>query len=625
MILAVLLIGKIFKSQLSKRWHYYIWLVVVLRLLLPFSLDYGLGSIGSLEQAPTAPSYSVAPPTADGVFKQEASEFPSALEESADAISLGSLMNNLNTVMDTLWIPWLLVALALLIRKITLYQSFVKYISAGKTEMSDPAVLNIFGDVCTELKINRTIELYINSLVSSPLLIGIRSPYVVLPTMPAGEIEFRYICLHELTHYKRGDIYYKWLMQLILCLHWFNPLIHLMTKKASRACELSCDSAMMRGFSAMEREMYGDTLLESLKSPGEYREGIAALTLSENASRLGERLQEIKKSPKKKKWTSGLAILSVVLLFGGGVSLGVYSAKTPEPANRLSLADKIIYTDVGIDHTAHPAPLGKNIYIWDGSYPENFEAVDSETYTWDNAFAPTMMPKGYREDAVLGATITREVIYVNDNGAELIFSQDDDNVSGEISFDTENAQVAESVIINDSEGFLINKDGRNTLIWSIDDKLFYLYSNESSEALIAIAGGVKPSKYLHLPDAVPVQKQLVQEFTASVEYDKQDCVLRFTIPEEIPPECTFNVWLNGNLNAGDAGMSVKVFRSESEKVSWEPGKTYTHQFGKDSLRDMIILAEATLVENPDTSYADNVTIDANGEIIINSSESYSYK
>jgi beta-lactamase regulating signal transducer with metallopeptidase domain len=38
-IAVLLLLRPLYKNRLSKKWQYYVWLVVILRLMLPFSFD----------------------------------------------------------------------------------------------------------------------------------------------------------------------------------------------------------------------------------------------------------------------------------------------------------------------------------------------------------------------------------------------------------------------------------------------------------------------------------------------------------------------------------------------------------------------------------------------------------
>lgn len=47
--------------------------------------------------------------------------------------------------------------------------------------------------------------------------------------------------VYELTHFKHGDMFYKWLVQLTVCLHWFNPLVYFICRDIGRLCEFACD------------------------------------------------------------------------------------------------------------------------------------------------------------------------------------------------------------------------------------------------------------------------------------------------------------------------------------------------------------------------------------------------
>ena len=140
---------------------------------------------------------------------------------------------------------WLVMALILFIRKITVYQDFVKYIRASCVEVADIDLLERFGKLVERKQINTTVELYTNNLISSPLLIGFFRPYIILPTVDLSPTDFDYTILHELVHFKRRDMFYKWLVQFTLCIHWFNPFVYLMSREIGKVCELSCDEAVM--------------------------------------------------------------------------------------------------------------------------------------------------------------------------------------------------------------------------------------------------------------------------------------------------------------------------------------------------------------------------------------------
>lgn len=100
----------------------------------------------------------------------------------------------------------------------------------------------------------------------------------MLPSVDIPKNDFQYIFLHELTHYKRWDMFYKWLMQIALCLHWFNPLVHLMSREITKACEFSCDEAVLTKMGQENAQDYGKTLLNAMAVVGNTRK-ISALSL----------------------------------------------------------------------------------------------------------------------------------------------------------------------------------------------------------------------------------------------------------------------------------------------------------------------------------------------------------
>jgi hypothetical protein len=121
----------------------------------------------------------------------------------------------------------------------------------------------------------------------------------------------------------------------------------------------------------------------------------------------------------------------------------------------------------------------------------DLEFVDSDIYTWDHAFAPTVMPQGYVVEDVLDSTLIHVVIYTHENGGEIKFLQNDGRGESTLRVDSEDAQLVQTVFINDSEGILVNKDGLNTLVWRIGDSILSLASNENNETLMDIAKGIK--------------------------------------------------------------------------------------------------------------------------------------
>lgn len=334
LLILALLLGKHFlKDKISRQWQYYIWLVVVLRLLLPFGPEVSLlgktyqAADQAITQAAPLPSQqpainapgNILAPTVDLEKNNETVNSPA--ENSTTAHPLQEIWGLLA---NHVWLVWLVVALGLLIRKITVYQGFIRYIYAGLTPVSDIELLDRLSIVAEQAGIKKPIELCINPLVSSPLLTGFFHPCIVLPNADISEKDFQYIVLHELTHYKRRDMFYKWLVQITVCLHWFNPLVYLMSREVTKACEFSCDEAVLAKMGCNHAQDYGKTLLDAMAAVGKYKENLGAVTLGENKELLKERLGAIMNFEKKSKAVRLLTGALTLCVIVGAAFVGVY-------------------------------------------------------------------------------------------------------------------------------------------------------------------------------------------------------------------------------------------------------------------------------------------------------------
>lgn len=369
MILLLFLLRPLYKNRLSKRWQYYIWLIVVLRLLIPVTPRSSLiGNLfyqaeaaeaillprplstqnSSLQesfpfQGSTGPEHSITDPTTaqnntDSV-KQTIQNTASKKEtDLPDRSTAESMSANANQISRTLITLWLFTALLLFVHKITVYQSFLKYVNAGSKPIEDINLLEQFGHIMEQQNIKGSVDLHHNNLVSSPLLIGFFHPRIVLPDVNLSETAFYYTILHELTHYRRLDIFYKWLVQLTLCLHWFNPFVYLMGREVNRLCELSCDERVMMPLSENSRKAYGDTLLNAVGRCGSYKDSLSAIALQESKELLKERLNAILHYKNLSKTVRYASILFTGILIGSAAVLGAYAAPTGKSVPSTSLA-----------------------------------------------------------------------------------------------------------------------------------------------------------------------------------------------------------------------------------------------------------------------------------------------
>lgn len=343
LILILLALKRLYKDYFSKCWQYYIWLAVTLRFLVPNAPDAVVVRI--LLQTDTWMGQSVitdanqmnqknrnqiiryesgwqSDTQASGAYSDTAAPASGLQMDDAGILSLPDFGR---VCVYLFWI-WLVPASVFLLRKIRSYCSFMHHIRTTGTEVPDPAILNLLAGCAEACNIRKPVKLYYKPQLSSPVMAGFFHPCIVMPERELSDTELSFIFTHEMIHYKRRDMFYKWLVQMVVCIHWFNPLVYLMEKEVNRACELSCDEAVIRSLGREERKAYGDTLLSCARTDASLRHPDSFLTLTEGAQQLKERLGEIMNvKTETKKMKIWMAVLTACI-FTGSAAIGAYIA-----------------------------------------------------------------------------------------------------------------------------------------------------------------------------------------------------------------------------------------------------------------------------------------------------------
>ncbi len=354
----LILLKPLYKKRTSQKWQYYIWLVVIIRLLLPFNIGFNL-----LESIYYNACSSLIPPINKTVLAEHYS--PETLlpgngstpkinqKESINEAKTASGKNNTtlkakNTVQklpgklilfarQNVFYIWLVIAIALFTRKLTVYQGFNNYLKAGAFETNSLNIWETTGILVEKYHIKPNVSIYINNVVSSPLLTGFFKPCIILPSEEIQETDLHNIISHELIHLKRKDMFYKWLVQFTACIHWFNPLIYFIMHETNKLCELSCDEVIIKNLGSKERKEYGNTLLNMADSRRKLKNPGMSVTLNEGSKLLKERLGKIMEF--KKKSLSCTVISAALALSLCATAAATGTAGTKRTDNSLELAE----------------------------------------------------------------------------------------------------------------------------------------------------------------------------------------------------------------------------------------------------------------------------------------------
>ena len=98
------------------------------------------------------------------------------------------------------------------------------------------------------------------------MAVGLFRTTVYLPHEHYTAQELEMIFRHELIHWQRKDLWYKLLLLAARSIHWCNPLVWRMAKRAERDLEISCDSMAVQGRDAAYRKAYGLMILQEAEA-----------------------------------------------------------------------------------------------------------------------------------------------------------------------------------------------------------------------------------------------------------------------------------------------------------------------------------------------------------------------
>lgn len=326
--LVLFLLRKVMKKRYPARAICFVWAILAIRLLIPVQLTLpdppvqvtpikyvafreDLGSISYENGTPLQPVERTGPV-----------QFQTFTESESWDGSLSS--DKLIPVAKMLFILWGMGMLAYAIWQAYSYMSFL-YLAR---EAGQPAERDTLHRVLAEQKqslgIRRNIPLVVTPAADCPMLAGFVRPALYLPDEALSEQEAMFIFRHELTHYKRGDLWLKLLLTAAKMVHWFNPLVYLMARFAQEDIELACDDAVVRGMDGAARRAYGETILRSAAAQVKKRALVSCFTGDKKT--LMRRFEGLFDTRAKKRGVA-LVVAAAVLVGSLGCAVSVGESK----------------------------------------------------------------------------------------------------------------------------------------------------------------------------------------------------------------------------------------------------------------------------------------------------------
>ena len=295
----------------SEKWRYYAWLIIVAGLIVPFR-----------------------PQFESAIVKLEI-EKPAAIIETAGFVEF--IENAEITVVPPgfPYITWWQTAMFIWISGMIIFCGyrmikhlrFVNIVKRWSKNTPGEYILELFENLKSEMSITRKIELKICPVIYSPILAGLFKPRIFLPETNLTEHELRFILKHELVHYKRKDLLYKYLLFIATAVHWFNPLVYMIARAASAQCEKACDDAVIGDADFTVRKRYALMILDLAKTQSKVQTALITNFYGDKYN-MENRLLSIMDTSRKK---TGLIILCCMLAATLSMSfIFAVTAYTPE-------------------------------------------------------------------------------------------------------------------------------------------------------------------------------------------------------------------------------------------------------------------------------------------------------
>jgi beta-lactamase regulating signal transducer with metallopeptidase domain len=311
--------------------RYALWLVLLVKLLLPPSLALPTGVAWWLFPA-AAPAN---PQTTRFVVSYGADTAPSLPSQPAPAFT--PPRPPMSAAAWTI-LAWSAISVGLLAWLTARWRRVTHDVRCATPA---PAWLNeLFDEAKGSAGLRRPVRLRLTDQAMSPAVCGLFRPVILLPQSLVEKLpptQLRAVLLHELIHLRRGDVWANCVQSLLQIVYWWHPLLWLANARIRRIREEAVDDTVMLTLRD-DAESYAPTLLEVAKLA--FHRPLASLGLVgilESRSALRQRIERLVnfRAPRK----AGLTLVSLcgICIFS---ATALPMGESPAPSSDASKVDR---------------------------------------------------------------------------------------------------------------------------------------------------------------------------------------------------------------------------------------------------------------------------------------------
>lgn len=324
LVLCLALLRPLTIKTLTATWHYRMYTLVVLFMLVPVGIVGG-NLLSNMLSTTNQGLPNVPVILNDMIAVQQTDKLPLEIGQALPQIDLATVSPTapttttfiFKTFLSFLPLIWLAGVLVFTLFYGIRFVRFKRKIIRTSLEIDDRLTLLALENSMTEMGINGNLRILSNNIIKTPILTGMFKTFLILPEVEISERELNVILKHELTHFKRRDLWVKSLALMVNAIHWFNPVAYRLTKNIDSFCELSCDEQVVSDMSMEERKFYGETILNVLYRVVNQHTGMYA-TLAESKRGIERRLAHMMnvKNTSKRIIIVSIAIAATLCITG---------------------------------------------------------------------------------------------------------------------------------------------------------------------------------------------------------------------------------------------------------------------------------------------------------------------
>jgi beta-lactamase regulating signal transducer with metallopeptidase domain len=342
LISLILCIDLMVKKWIWPQLRYILWLLVLLKLLIPpsFSLTTGLYTqLCPWIKTVFTSEYELREANPDDntnltIENQKANSSllseekislsnyttsPGSVSQSTYSLNVFSVLAPL-TWQFYLFFIWLVGTMSLFAGLYFRHKKLCRYYHCDKPARQLPEWFNsLLKQTVTQLKLKQQPLIVLTDKLKCPAVAGLVKPLLLLPQSylsGSSRQEIKYALMHELTHIKRGDLFIHYLHFIIQIFYWYNPLLWLMRKQVRHLREICCDASIAH-YLKEKTFAYRAILLEIARRllVDARQPGLGFLGLVEDSYRIVTRLQWLEKKTWRFERIRNISIVLVIILF----------------------------------------------------------------------------------------------------------------------------------------------------------------------------------------------------------------------------------------------------------------------------------------------------------------------